>query len=166
MLQRACRHQRDVRYLPCRNRGIRHVLRVRLLHPAPVPEGVPGCIHSAGRPDFSLLLPGAPGQSSMAGAALIDEILRELQVFVILCRLIETHKRHLSDLMSRIALAFAFLRSEVIRYIIGIAAGGIEKLILSGRLIIGYRAFKQVSEAVQLMIVFQIGKILSLPFRI
>ena len=60
--------------------------------------------------------------------------------------------------MSRIALAFAFLRSEVIRYIIGIAAGGIEKLILSGRLIIGYRAFKQVSEAVQLMIVFQIGK--------
>lgn len=60
--------------------------------------------------------------------------------------------------MSRIALAFAFLRSEVIRYIISIAAGGIEKLILSGRLIIGYRAFKQVSEAVQLMIVFQIGK--------
>ena len=45
-----------------------------------------------------------------------------------------------------------------IEAIIGIAAGSIEKLILSGRLIIGYRAFKQVSEAVQLMIVFQIGK--------
>ena len=43
------------------------------------------------------------------GATFVDEILCELQVFVILCRLIEAYKRHLRDLMSRIALAFAFL---------------------------------------------------------
>ena len=64
--------------------------------------------------------------------------------------------------MSGIALLFPFLRAEAGGNIIRIPLRGLQQLILAGRLIVGHRPLGQMAEAVQLVIVLQIGEDLVL----
>ena len=93
-----------------------------------------------------------------SGSPLVHKKAAQLQVFFLPGLLIQAHQRHFRDLMAGIALLLSFFRSEAGKNVICIPLGGLQKLILSRGLIIGHGPFRQVTEAVQLMIVLQIGK--------
>ena len=90
-------------------------------------------------------------------SALVDKVRAQLQVFLLAGHFVQAHQRHLGYLMAGIAAALAFLRAKVRVHVIGKAAGSLEQLVLAGGLIIRHRALCQMAEAVQLVIVAQIG---------
>ena len=70
----------------------------------------------------------------------------------------QLHQRHLSDLMARIAVQPAFFHAKSGIDVIGETAGGLEQLVFAGALVVGHRTFNEVAEAVQFVMVTQIGE--------
>jgi len=52
----------------------------------------------------------------------------------------------------------ARLATEALVYVIGETAGGLEQLVFAGALVVGHRTFNEVAEAVQFVMVTQIGE--------
>ena len=88
-----------------------------------------------------------------SGPSLIHKETAQLQIFFLPGLLVQTHQRHLRDLMAGIALLLPFLRAEAGGNIIRIPLRGLQQLILAGRLIVSHRPFGQMAEAVQFVIV-------------
>ena len=82
----------------------------------------------------------------------------QIQIAFFSCHFVETHQCHLCDLMSRIAFALAFFRSKIVINIVCKTHGGFQQFVLAGCLIIGHRTLCQVSEAVQFVVVTEIGE--------
>ena len=89
---------------------------------------------------------------------LVQEELAESQIFFAARGLIQPDQGHLRDLMARIALTFFRLRAEAVRHIVREAAGSLQQLVLSGGLIVGSRALRQMAQTVQLVMVPQVGE--------
>ena len=89
--------------------------------------------------------------------ALIDEITAQAEIAFLAGCFVQPDQCHFSHFVSGIALALVLFFTETRVDVIGKAAGGAQKLVLARSLIVGDRAFGQVTEAVQLMVVAQIG---------
>ena len=82
----------------------------------------------------------------------------KLQIFLLSRQLIESGQGHLRDLMTGIPLFLPLLRPELAADKIRIPLYGLQQLVFPRGLIIRDRALRQMSEAVQLMVIPQIGE--------
>ncbi len=82
----------------------------------------------------------------------------QLQIPLLPGELIEPCQRHLRNLMPGIALALSLLLPEPAADKVRVPLRRLQKLILSGGLIIRHRALHKMPEAIQLMMVSQIGE--------
>ena len=90
--------------------------------------------------------------------ALVDEEAAQGQIALLTGDFIEADQRHLRDLMARIALALALLRAKTRLEVVRKPAGRAQELVLAGALIIGDRRLGQMAEAVQLVMITQVGQ--------
>ena len=95
-----------------------------------------------------------------SGSTLIHKETAQIQIFVIARRFIETHQRHLCDLMAGIALFLIRFGAETGSDIIRISLRSLQKLILSCRLVISNGTLGEVPKAVKLMVILKIGEYL------
>ena len=94
-----------------------------------------------------------------------DEVARQIQIPAFAGGLVQPHKRHLGDLMPRIAVQLALVASEDRVHVVGEAAGGLEQLVLAGALVVGHGALDQMPQAVQFVVVLQVVNARSMPLR-
>ena len=87
-----------------------------------------------------------------------DEVARQVQIPAFTGGLVQPHKRHLGDLMPRIAAQLALVASENGVHVVGVTAGGPEQLVLAGALVVGHGALDQMPQAVQFVVVLQVGE--------
>ena len=60
--------------------------------------------------------------------------------------------------MTGVTTQLARLATEALVYVIGETAGGLEQLVFAGALVVGHRTFNEVAEAVQFVMITQIGE--------
>ena len=89
---------------------------------------------------------------------LVNEIFGKLQMFFILCHLIESHKGHLRYLMTGISGFLTGRISYIFINTIYIANGCVQKFPFSGCLIIGYSTFHHMTQAVELVVIHKVCK--------
>ena len=131
-----------------------------------LPHGLVGLIIG-----IALLAPGRRGlalicspllvllQKVVGGRApLVQEKLAQPPVALLAGGLIQPSQGHFRNLMPGVALAFLRLRAEAGVHTIGKPAGGAEQLILTRGLIVGHGSLYQMAQAVQLVVVLQVGK--------
>ena len=106
-----------------------------------------------------------PGEVMRQGAPGVNEIPGQLPVLLAAGDLAQAEQRHFGDLMAGIAVALALLRAEAVRHAVGVAAGHLQQLILAGGLVVGHRRLRQMAQAVQLMVILQVGKGLVHPVK-
>ena len=90
--------------------------------------------------------------------ALIHEVFAQAQILLLAGHLVQPHQRHLGDIVARVALALAVLRAQTLVDEIHEPACRPEQLILARGLVIGHRALHQMAQAVQLVVVAQVGQ--------
>ena len=88
----------------------------------------------------------------------IKKEFAKLQILLLAGQLIQLCECHLCDLMSGIALTLSVLRSEFFSDKVRKSLRRFQKLILAGRLIIGNRSLKQMSETVEFMVISEVGE--------
>ena len=77
-------------------------------------------------------------------------------VFFFTCHIVQSHKRHLGNLMTRVALLLSLFLTEAVIHIVCKSARCVQKLILSCSLIVCDRTLSKVSEAIKLMVIAEI----------
>ena len=92
-------------------------------------------------------------------AALAHEVFGEVGVALFAGGLGEFDECHFGDFVPGIAVQLAVGGAESGIDVISETAGRVEQLAFAGGLIVGNRAFGQVAEAVQLMVVLQVGEV-------
>ena len=90
---------------------------------------------------------------------LIDKVGRQVQIPLDSGGLIQADQSHLGDLMARIAVQLIVGRSEGRGHIVGEPLGRMQKLGLARALVIGDGAFNQMAQAVELMMILEIGEV-------
>ena len=91
-------------------------------------------------------------------APLIDEVFRQTQVALLAGDIGQLYQGHLNNLVARIALELSLLGSEQTVHQVRVPPHGVQQLILTCGLIVGDSPFHQVSQAVQLVVVGQVGE--------
>ena len=91
-------------------------------------------------------------------AALGHEIFGQIKVPLFAGDLVQPHQSHLGNLVTGVTTQLARLATEALVYVIGETAGGLEQLVFAGALVVGHRTFNEVAEAVQFVMVTQIGE--------
>ena len=92
-------------------------------------------------------------------AALAHEVRGQVGVPLLAGHLGQAHQRHLRDLVPRVPVQLALLGTEAGGHVVGEAAGRLEQLVLAGALVVGHRALGQMAEAVQLVVVLEVGEV-------
>ena len=92
-------------------------------------------------------------------AALAHEVFGEVGVALFAGGFGQFDECHFGDFVAGIAMQLAIVEAESGIDVIGETAGRVEQLALAGGLVVGNRAFGQVAEAVQFMMVLQVGEV-------
>ena len=92
-------------------------------------------------------------------ATLAYEVFGEVGIALFAGGFGQFDERHFSDFVARVAVQLAVGGAESGIDVISETAGRVKQLAFAGGLIVGDRAFGQVAEAVQLMVVLQVGEV-------
>ena len=109
------------------------------------------------------VLPGAAAvfelEIERLPATLAYEVFGEVGIALFAGGFGQFDERHFSDFVARVAVQLAVGGAESGIDVISETAGRVEQFAFAGGLIVGDRAFGQVAEAVQLMVVLQVGEV-------
>ena len=91
-------------------------------------------------------------------ASLVNKVFGQLQVPLIFCNIIQGAESHLRYFMAGISGYLPFFCSQMFINTVGVSHCNIQKLSLAGCLIISHCRLGHMSQAVQFMVVHQVGK--------
>ena len=103
------------------------------------------------------------GEVQRALAALIHEVLRQLQMPLVLRHRVQPHQRHLDHGMARVALALALLRAEHAVDVLHQPQHRVQQFALAGGLIVRHGRLDHVAGAVELVVIHQVCPALVQP---